>query len=240
MSELRIRNWDKWQSYRSDRGRPPWIKVHREVMRNPDWVALTDAQRGQIVSIWLLAADRDGHIPDDPALIQKLCYMDDAPKLEVFIKHGFIEPRRQRGVTVATEGRQLDVPEKSRGDTEKKKTLVDKPTGAFPVLPEKDDVGNYRYPAPFERAWASYPAREGPNPKVGAYKAFRARVASGVDPEDMVKAADHYAADCRQRDVNGTSFVQQAATFYGAKEPWREFVEPPASNGKPASPVRFY
>ncbi|MCP4375824.1 MAG: hypothetical protein GY794_06580, partial [bacterium] len=89
---LRIRNWDKWQSYRKDRGQPPWIKIHREVMRNTDWVELSDAQRGQLVAIWLLAADRDGVIPTSPKTIQKLCYLDAEPDLQLFVDKGFIEP----------------------------------------------------------------------------------------------------------------------------------------------------
>ena len=103
----KIRNWDKWQSYRRDRGQPPWIKVHREVMRNPQWVALSDAQRGQLVAIWLLAADRDGVIPASPDLLRKLCHMDATPNLEVFVAHGFMEP----GVNVASPWRQGDQPE---------------------------------------------------------------------------------------------------------------------------------
>lgn len=91
MSVLRIRNWDKWQSYRKDRGQPPWIKLHRELMRNVEWVSLNDAQRGQLVAIWLLAADRNGVIPASPEIIRKLCFMDTDPDLQVFISKGFIE-----------------------------------------------------------------------------------------------------------------------------------------------------
>ena len=69
---LKIRNWERWQSYRADRGQPPWIKLHRNIMRNPDWVGLTDAQRGQLVAIWLLAADRDGVILASPQMLKKL------------------------------------------------------------------------------------------------------------------------------------------------------------------------
>ena len=108
MAEMRIRKWEHWQSYRRDRGQPPWIKVHRELMRNPEWVALTDAQRGQLVGMWLLAADRDGVIPASPDLIRKLCYMDERPDLQVFVRLGFIEgdanvtpSRRQRDETEA-------------------------------------------------------------------------------------------------------------------------------------------
>ena len=46
MPTLTVTNWERWQSYRADRGQPPWIKVHRTVLRNPEWTMLTDAQRG--------------------------------------------------------------------------------------------------------------------------------------------------------------------------------------------------
>lgn len=51
--------------------------------------------------MWILAADQDGEIPADPKMIEKLCYMDATPDLQVFIDHGFLEcdanvtPRRR-------------------------------------------------------------------------------------------------------------------------------------------------
>lgn len=123
MTWIRIRKWDKWQTYRKDRGQPPWIKVHREVMRNPDWVALTDAQRGQLVAMWLLAADRDGVIPASPSLIKKLCYLDSEPDLQVFVRHGFIEA----DANVTSEWRQHDVPEAEVEAEKEEETDTSKP-----------------------------------------------------------------------------------------------------------------
>ena len=68
---LKIKNWDKWQTYRKDRGQPPWIKIHRSLMRNIEWISLTDAERGQLVAIWLLAADHNGVIPASEEVIKK-------------------------------------------------------------------------------------------------------------------------------------------------------------------------
>jgi hypothetical protein len=100
MSELRIRNWDKWQSYRSDRGQPPWIKVHRRLLLDPNWVTLTDAQKGQLISIWMLAAERNGTITDDVSSVRKLCHLDTDPDINLFIEKGFLDakvtPRRRR------------------------------------------------------------------------------------------------------------------------------------------------
>jgi hypothetical protein len=87
---LKIRHWDTWQTYRKDRGQPPWIKLHRCVMRDPEWVLLSDAQRGQLVAMWLLAADRDGAIPASPLVLQKLCFMSSEPELNLLMELGFI------------------------------------------------------------------------------------------------------------------------------------------------------
>src|SRR5690606_20440063 len=88
---MKIRNWSKWQSYRKDRGQPPWIKLYRALLRDPDWIALTDAERGQLASIWMLAADRHGEIPNDPEIVRKLCQLETAPDLQLLIAAGFLE-----------------------------------------------------------------------------------------------------------------------------------------------------
>lgn len=104
---IRIRNWEKWQSYRKDRGQPPWIKIHRELMRKVEWVELTDAQRGQLVAMWMLAADQNGVIPASPETIKKFCFMDNEPDLQLFTDKGFIDS----DATMASEWRQSDEPE---------------------------------------------------------------------------------------------------------------------------------
>ena len=137
--QLKIRNWDKWQSYRSDRGQPPWIKLHRILLRNAEWVALNDQQRGQLVAMWLLAADQDGVIPASPRLIAKLCYMDDEPDIELFMDHGFIE----RDVNVASPRRQDDRPEKSRGDKSREEESRGAKTAARFRPPSQQEVIEY-------------------------------------------------------------------------------------------------
>ena len=100
---LQVRNWDKWQSYRRDRGQPPWIKVHRILMRDANWVALTDAQKGQLVAIWMLAADQNGRVPSSPRLIKKLCCLEHEPDLTMLMSLGFLDakmtPSRRKHVS---------------------------------------------------------------------------------------------------------------------------------------------
>jgi len=136
MDSLKIKNWDKWQTYRRDRGQPPWIKVHRRILRNPEFISMTDAERGQLLVMWLLAADKDGVIPASPDLLQKLCFMTDAPNLNKFTDLQFIEDTwRQDGVKMASNGSQCDAPkakakakaESSEAEAEAKPPIREKP-----------------------------------------------------------------------------------------------------------------
>lgn len=152
---LRIRNWDKWQSYRRDRGQPPWIKVHREIMRNIEWVGMTDAQRGQLVAIWLLAADHDGAIPASPELVQKLCFMSEPPDLQFFIDQGFIEPdanmtpeRRQDDAKTSHQNRDRD---RDREETEGEKPL----SSSQKREPDRATQLPDNFPAEPELTWAA-------------------------------------------------------------------------------------
>ncbi len=123
---VKVHNWEKWQSYRRDRGQPPWIKVHRQLMRDVKWVSLTDGQRGQLVSLWLLAADNDGEIPT-ASIAKKLCYMNSEPDYKLLIKLGFIEDdanmtpqRRQDDANMTQQSREEEIREETeerRGDT---------------------------------------------------------------------------------------------------------------------------
>ncbi|MDX8382447.1 MAG: hypothetical protein R8M45_00100 [Ghiorsea sp.] len=137
-SKLKIHNWDKWQSYRKDRGQPPWIKIHREIMRNPNWVSLTDAQRGQIVSIWLLAADSDGAIPSDAEFVRKICFMDSPLSFKVFIEQGFIDS----DANVTPERQPDDAPDKIREEKRREERAMRRAqafSDFYSIYPKKKD-----------------------------------------------------------------------------------------------------
>ena len=142
MNYLKIRKWDVWQSYRSDRGQPPWIKVYRSLLRCPEWVELTDTERGQLTSMWLLAADRGGVIPASDTLLMKLCFMSEKPNIKRFMDLGFIE----HDANVASTGSQDDanVTAQTRLETDKdNKNTWSKPNGS----------------ARFNDWWSEYPKK---------------------------------------------------------------------------------
>ena len=114
---MKISNWDTWQTFRKDRGTPPWIKVYRNLLSNEQWVELTDSEKGQLVSIWILAADKDGTIPDSPKMIQRMAMLDTLPNLSKFIELGFLsttcQPHDNQEIKPCP---QHDAPEESRGE----------------------------------------------------------------------------------------------------------------------------
>lgn len=112
---LMVTNWDRWQTYRSDRGTPPWVKVHRKLLSNSEWAQLTDSEKGQLLSIWIVAADKDGEIPANPLVLRKVCQLDDEPNINKFIELGFLtEDDRQSGVKLASDCQPSDAPEERR------------------------------------------------------------------------------------------------------------------------------
>ena len=90
MVYIYIKDWSEWQSYRKDRGTPPWIKVHRNLLSNPKWAILTDSEKGQLVSLWIVAADNNGKIPNEPMVLKKICQLDEEPNISKFKDLGFL------------------------------------------------------------------------------------------------------------------------------------------------------
>ena len=59
----RIKGWTKFQHFK-DR-RPPWIKLYRDILEDPDWHELDGDTAKILVSLWLIASeDLDGRLPD--------------------------------------------------------------------------------------------------------------------------------------------------------------------------------
>jgi len=143
MEYLQIHNWDRWQTYRKDRGQPPWIKIHRRIRLHPEWVELSDAERGQLIAIWLLAADKDGKIPDSPAIIKKLCFMNTEPDVNKFIHLGFIDSNGCRLDNHTTSERQPNVTPKAEAEAEAE---ADKKKPEGYALPSQEEIAEASIP----------------------------------------------------------------------------------------------
>lgn len=83
-------------------------------------------------------------------------------------------------------------------------------------------------PAGFAACWSAYPKRAGGNSRAQALKAYRARLASGASPADLLAGTQRYAAFVRQTGKEGSEYVKQAATFYGPGEHYLESWDAPS------------
>ena len=106
--KIRFKGWDEHQSYRKDRGTPPWIKVYRKIFTSHKWAVLTDEQKGQLVSMWIAAADDNGCLPAEPKIIMKIAQLDNG------LTYLFLINGLNHMTTMTTTCQPNDAPERDR------------------------------------------------------------------------------------------------------------------------------
>lgn len=67
-----IKDWHKFQHYKTGRGAPPWIKLYRDLLNDRDWFLLEPDAAKFLVSCWIIAAEKDGVLPDSDMLAFRL------------------------------------------------------------------------------------------------------------------------------------------------------------------------
>lgn len=69
---FQIKNWSQFQHYKSGRGAPPWIKLYRDLLNDPEWFDLPADAAKFLVSCWILAAETDGILPASKTIAFRL------------------------------------------------------------------------------------------------------------------------------------------------------------------------
>ncbi len=88
MQYLRVKNWDEFQHYK-DRS-PPWIKLHRDLLRDYNFTRLQDASKLHLMLIWLLASQMDNKIPADADFIRNQLNVKGDVDFKPLIEQGFL------------------------------------------------------------------------------------------------------------------------------------------------------
>jgi len=94
--EILIKNWERFQHYRHRN--PPWIRLYRDLVDNPDWRKLSDSAARLLVELWLLASELEpgGRVPYDPNMLAwrlgraSVFASEVASIVEELVSHGFI------------------------------------------------------------------------------------------------------------------------------------------------------
>jgi hypothetical protein len=209
---IKVANWDKWQTFRKDRGTPNWIKVHRNLFSNPEWAVLTDSEKGQLLSVWILAADKNGTIPADPRIIQKMCLLDDLPNLSKFIDLGFLQSSGDKVVTaglpdgakVAAQSREEESREEESREEESREEEI--------VISSPSRI---KYSDSFKSFWDNYPNHRRGNKK-NAYKQWKL-----VDPDLYNLITDQVllrgSADAKWQEKGGDYIVHAERFLSGSR-----------------------
>lgn len=153
MREYRIRNWSRFQHYRERN--PPWIKLHVEILSSEDWVLLSDASKLLAVVCMIVAAKRGGTVPDDPAYLRRVGYLNAEPNLKPLVECRFLE--LLAGASNENEPLASARPEKE-AETEGEKERITSGLQPDPSKPEPKSASRKTpYPEAFEAFWREYP-----------------------------------------------------------------------------------
>lgn len=164
--KIRIRNWRKFQHY-GNRS-PDWIKLHSQLLDNLDFRKLPDANKAQLVALWLLAArlhddpSTDAEVPAEAGYLSSLtgCKFT-AQALKTLTLAGFVEPA---SIPLAGSAQAASL-EKEREEEERRE---DSP----PTPPRGGGVSRSEVSWRVEQAWSAH---------LEQWREFY-RAENGVDP----------------------------------------------------------
>lgn len=209
---MRVKSWKKFQHFR-DR-RPPWIKLYRDLLDDPDWHDLDGDDAKGLVMLWLIASENEGGLPSPRKLSFRL-RITEAKVVQLLkrLKH-WID---HEDTDLISSGHQDDAPEREGETQDKRQTLV--------------------VDLEFERFKKAYPKRKGSQGWPTAQKFFYLAAHAGCPAADLTAAASKFEASIA-RDRIGTEFVPMAETWM-RKGNWREFMPTNEDREKEARIAEF-
>lgn len=191
---LKPKNWAEFQHYKNRR--PPWIKLHRWILDDFDYQGLPVASKALAPMLWLLASDQeDGQID---ATTERLAFRFRLTPKEVdaalkpLIDKGFFIMEQGASVVLAESKQVALLEEKSRGETEKRRSAT-----------------------AFEEFWSLYPKKKA---KEDAQKAF-SKVSGDEFGQLMTRLRIQVASDDWRRD--GGQFIPYPASWLNGKR-WQD------------------
>lgn len=86
---FKIPNWDEYQHY--GKRNPPWIKLHRKLLKNYKFTKMPDAAKAHLMQIWLVVSEEGNELPFDSEWIGNKIHAKEQVDLELLAKQGFIK-----------------------------------------------------------------------------------------------------------------------------------------------------
>ena len=106
---MKVKNWSDFQHFK-DRT-PPWIKLYRYLLDDPDWHELSGDDAKMLIMIWLIASEdknMDGNLPPLKTLAFRLRISESKLKQSLNKLNNWLI---QDAINVIANCHQLDIPE---------------------------------------------------------------------------------------------------------------------------------
>jgi hypothetical protein len=201
---FQVKNWDKYQHYK-DRS-PPWIKLHRALLNDRGWHALSGDASKLLVECWLVASESgDGTIPvsvDDLAWRLRRTQKVASLAIQELVAQGFLEWCTQGASAVLASCTTEGETERERETDKKRRVQKDDGTRPTDIL--------------FDLEWTEYPRKAG---KASALKAWN-RLVGKTDMTEVAAGIRRYTAYCTALGTEA-QFIKHLASLLNSDE-WRE------------------
>lgn len=185
---MKIKGWKKFQHFK-DR-KPPWIKLYRDLLDDPDWHDLSGDDAKSLVMLWMIASEHEGFLPDSRKLAFRLRIKESEVNQMLNNLSHWLDRDDTNAISDKYRG---DAPE-TETETEKRQNTSDK---------KSDDLG-------FEEFYKKYPRHEG---RGQAEKAYRAAIKT-VARDEMLAGLDRAIANWSGVDKK---FIPLPATWLNGK-----------------------
>lgn len=200
---LTPKNWKSFQHYKERT--PSWIKLHKGLMTDFEFVRLPVASRALAPMLWLLASEyEDGSID---ASIEKIAFRvhmgveELRTALTPLIDSGFFDASEVLSTPLATcLPREEDIGKRTSEEVEKKSRSAS---------PSNEDFENFK---------RDYPKRAGNYGWKAAERKYLALVKTGVSPQAINLAVKRHAEEMRKLKRLGTEFVPMPASWLGSED----------------------
>ena len=85
-----VNDFGKLQHYKKDRGKPPWIKIYRDMWQSVEFFSLSSVGKLYYIGLGTLASEYDNKIPLNERWVQNRLGIDEPPDFKELFSSGLI------------------------------------------------------------------------------------------------------------------------------------------------------
>lgn len=223
---IRIKGWSRFQHFK-DR-RPPWIKLYRDLLDDPEFFRLDAECVRTLILLWLIASqekEKDGLLPPlDRIAFRIRKSVEETSRMISMLSHWVISPSHPSHINPISCGYRLGL---SESEAEAKKEIRGREKTCDVVetgegnLEEKEKDLRDRFEL---EIWKPYPARDGR--KIGKAEAFlKYKKLAEPDKQLLVTALRHLLDHPSTKREVGIKDLHRWIRDGKGIEHWREWIE---------------